>query len=237
MRKVLAWLLSALVAFGLPAAYCRGQAPLLPPVAAAPAQVPTCKVLRVVDGDTVILLLDGQAVRVRLIGVNTPETVDPRKPVERFGREATRFLKELAEGKSVRVAYEPGPSRLDRYGRTLAYLYLEPGRLFINREIVARRYGFAYVKYPFQFMEDFRAAERSARENRLGLWAPEAGIAAHGPAEMTVYVTRTGKKYHRDGCRSLAKGAMEMPLDRAAVRYAPCAVCHPPVLEGSRSQH
>jgi hypothetical protein len=136
----------------------------------------------------------------------------------------------------VRVAYDPGRSRIDRYGQTLAYLYLEPGGLFVNREIIVRGYGYAYVKYPFQFMDDFRAVELSARENRLGLWAPEAGVAAHGPAGATVYVTRTGKKYHREGCRSLAKGATPMPLDRAVARYAPCALCHPAMLEGSRSQ-
>jgi micrococcal nuclease len=232
MWKASPWFLPVVLGFIVGASHCQGQDPPRSPTAAAP----TSKVLRVVDGDTVVLLLDAQQVRVRLIGVDTPETVHPRMPVERFGREATRFLKELAEGKSVRVAYEPGPSRMDRYGRTLAYLYLEPGGLFINREIVARGYGYAYVKSPFQFMDDFRAAERSARENRLGLWAPEAGIAAHGPAGATVYVTRTGKKYHRDGCRSLAKGAMEMPLDRAAARYAPCALCHPPVSEGAKSQ-
>ena len=69
----------------------------------------------------------GAAVTVRLIGVDTPETVHPRRPVERFGREASAFLKTLIDGKGVRLEYEPGPSHTDKYGRTLAYLYLEQG--------------------------------------------------------------------------------------------------------------
>ena len=78
------------------------------------------------DGDT--LVLDGGE-RVRLIGVDTPETVHPNKPVERFGKEASAFTKELTDGKRVRLEFEQGSARTDRYGRTLAYVYLEDGRL------------------------------------------------------------------------------------------------------------
>ena len=87
---------------------------------------------RVIDGDTVVL--DGGE-RVRLIGVDTPETVHPTKPVERFGREASEFTKSMAEGQRVRLEYESGGDREDRYGRTLAYVYLGDGTL-LNREII-----------------------------------------------------------------------------------------------------
>jgi micrococcal nuclease len=138
-----------------------------------PSASPIALVERVVDGDTVVVRLDGQSVKVRLIGVDAPESVDPRKPVERFARESAAFLRQLVEGKRVRLAYEPAGARIDRYGRTLAYLYRVDDDLFVNRELVARGYAFAYVKYPFRFMEDFRAAERTAREKGLGLWGPD----------------------------------------------------------------
>jgi micrococcal nuclease len=185
------------------------------------------RVLRVVDGDTVVLSGPDKPVTVRLIGVDTPETVHPKKPVERFGREASAFLKTLIGGKKVRVEYEPGPSRLDKYHRTLAYLYLEPGGLFVNREIIARGYGHAYTRYPFAFLDDFRAAERGAREGRLGLWGPEPAGGTPGE-EGTVFITRTGTKYHRAGCRYVTADAAALPLERAAARYAPCSVCGPP---------
>ena len=107
---------------------------------------------RVVDGDT--LVLDGGE-RVRLIGVDTPETVHPKKPVERFGKEASGFTQKLAEGKRVRLEYDA--ERTDRYGRTLAYVFLEDGRL-LNLEIIEQGYGHAYTKYPF-----FRGWRSSAR--------------------------------------------------------------------------
>jgi micrococcal nuclease len=118
-----------------------------------PVPAPVALVERVVDGDTVVVNLDGQRIKVRLIGVDAPESVDPRKPVERFGHESADFLRRLVEGKRVRLAYEPAGARVDRYGRTLAYLYLEPGGLFVNREIIAKGFGHAYTTYPFAYMD------------------------------------------------------------------------------------
>jgi micrococcal nuclease len=122
-------------------------------------------VVRVIDGDT--LELDG-AERVRLIGVNTPESVDPRRPVEYFGKEASAFTRRLAQGKRARLEYDR--ERQDRYGRTLAYVHLEDGT-FLNAEIIRQGYGQAYTRFPFRYAEQFRAYEREARENRRGLWA------------------------------------------------------------------
>jgi micrococcal nuclease len=124
-------------------------------------------VVRVVDGDT--LVLDGDE-RVRLIGVDTPESVDPRRPVERYGKKASAFTRRLAEGKRARLAFDS--ERQDRYGRTLAYVYLEDGT-FLNAEIIRQGYGHAYTRFPFRYTEEFRGYEREAREHRRGLWGTE----------------------------------------------------------------
>lgn len=118
----------------------------VPVAAATPAQL----VERVVDGDTIIVEGVG---RVSLIGVDTPETVHPNRPVEFFGKEASAFTKRLLEGKRVRLEYDQ--ERQDRYGRTLAYVYLSDGT-FVNAEIVRRGYGHAYTRFPFRHMEAFR---------------------------------------------------------------------------------
>ena len=123
------------------------------------------RVERVVDGDT--LVLDGGE-RVRLIGVDTPETVHPSKPVEHFGREASAFTKRMAAGRRVRLEFHL--ERQDRYGRTLAYVYLDDGT-FLNAELIRQGFGHAYTRFPFRYLEEFRALEREAREQRRGLWA------------------------------------------------------------------
>ena len=127
-------------------------------------------VIRVVDGDTVIL--DGKE-RVRLIGVDTPETVHPSKPVENYGKEASAFTKSMCEGKQVILEYDV--ERQDKYGRTLAYVYLTDGT-FLNAEIVKQGYGHAYTRFPFKYLEEFRQYEREAREGKKGLWAVEDDI-------------------------------------------------------------
>ena len=123
---------------------------------------------RIRDGDTIVL--EGGEV-VRLIGVDTPETVHPRKPVEHFGKEASEFTRSLTVGKRVSLESDAQTAPKDRYGRTLAYVRLPDGRM-LNLEIVRQGYGHAYVERPFSRMEEFRAAEREAREAERGLWAP-----------------------------------------------------------------
>src|SRR6266508_3558798 len=129
-------------------------------------------VQRVVDGDTLVL---GTGERVRLIGVNTPETKHPQKPVEVFGKEASAFTKRMVEGKLVRLEYDPVASRRsdgkDRYSRTLAYVFLQDGT-HLNAEIIRQGYGFAVSgSPPRKYQNQFRQLEREAREQRRGLWA------------------------------------------------------------------
>ncbi len=187
---------------------------------------------RVVDGDTIIVEGVG---RVRLIGVDTPETVHPNRPVEFFGKEASAFTKRLLEGKRVRLEYDQ--ERTDRYGRTLAYVYLADGT-FVNAEIIRRGYGHAYTRFAFRYMDEFRQFEREARNNRRGLWgdvvggsnssasaSPQARRSAGGTDP--VYVTRTGRKYHKEGCRFLSKSRIPIKRNEAVERYEPCGVCKP----------
>jgi micrococcal nuclease len=121
--------------------------------------------VRVIDGDTIEL--DGGE-RVRLIGVDTPETVDPRRPVQSFGKEASAFTRRMVEGKNVRL--EQDQDTRDRYGRTLAYVYLQDGT-FLNAEIIRQGYGHAYTRFPFRYEQQFVQLEREARESSRGLWA------------------------------------------------------------------
>jgi len=132
------------------------------------------EVIKVVDGDTVDVKINGKTERLRLIGINTPETVDPRKPVECFGREASAKAKELLLNQKVFLEADDTQDERDKYGRLLRYLYREDG-LFYNLEIIKQGYAYEYTyQVPYIYQQQFKAAEDYARENKLGLWAEGA---------------------------------------------------------------
>jgi micrococcal nuclease len=129
-------------------------------------------VVRIVDGDTIVVEIDGVQEKVRLIGVDTPEVVDPRKPVQCFGKEASVFTKNLLIGKRVRLEADPTQGDRDKYHRLLRYVFLGDGTL-VNKKIIVEGYGHEYTyRIPYRYQTEFKTAERSAREAQKGLWAP-----------------------------------------------------------------
>lgn len=121
------------------------------------------------DGDTISVDMEGKKEEVRFIGVDTPETHDPRKPVQCFGQAAADFTKQLIGIQNVRLEADATNTNRDRYDRLLRYVYLPDGTL-VNAEIIKHGYGFAYTSFPFIKMEEFRDLEREARDANRGLW-------------------------------------------------------------------
>ncbi len=131
-------------------------------------------ITRVVDGDTVIAAIDGEAgeQKIRLLGINTPETVDPRKPVECFGREASNYAKKLLTGLRVLLVADPEADETDKYNRLLRNLYLPDGREY-NKMMVSEGYAYAYLSFPLnaKHKRDLKNAESEARTAKRGLWS------------------------------------------------------------------
>ncbi|HSL60122.1 MAG TPA: thermonuclease family protein [Acidimicrobiales bacterium] len=132
-------------------------------------------VVEVVDGDTIRVRIDGRVEPVRLIGIDTPETHHPTRPVECFGAEATaRTAELLAIGSEVRLERDVEPR--DRFDRVLAYVHRVDDDLFVNLALVAE--GFAVAgSYPPNLARqaDLDAAGRRARADGLGLWGACGG--------------------------------------------------------------
>jgi micrococcal nuclease len=127
-------------------------------------------ILKVIDGDTVDIDINGNTERVRLIGVNTPETKHPTKPIECFGPEASAYLTQLLP-KGTHVRIERDIEARDRYGRMLLYLYRESDNLFINLDLVSHGYGIPMSIEPNTFhRNDFVHAAALAETTNVGLW-------------------------------------------------------------------
>lgn len=150
-------------------------APTNPPIAegypARPAGLPRAAVLRVVDGDTVDVELDGRRERVRLIGIDTPESVDPRRPAECYGVEASANAKALLEGQAVFLEEDPSQDTRDVNGRLLRFVWLADGRM-VNLEQIRGGFAFEYTfDRPYRYRDVFREVQQDARGAGAGLWA------------------------------------------------------------------
>lgn len=129
-------------------------------------------VTSVTDGDTIRVTIEGGSTRVRLIGIDTPEVNDPRKPVQCFGQEASRRAHDLMDGTQVWLEYDPSQSRRDRYGRTLAYVWLSDAVL-VNEKMVHEGYAHEYTyEAPYKYRDAFISAQQEARTAERGLWNP-----------------------------------------------------------------
>ena len=145
------------------------------PIMVTPATTPQeiyYVVTKVIDGDTLSIDMNGIKETLRLIGINTPETVDPRKPVECFGKEASTKANELLSGKRIRVEKDPTQGERDKYGRLLAYVYREDG-LFFNKRMIEDGYAYEYIyNLPYKYQAEFKEAQHTAEAGKKGLWAP-----------------------------------------------------------------
>lgn len=131
-------------------------------------------VMRVIDGDTLVVEIDGVEETIRIIGINTPETVAPRKPVECFGQEASAKARNLLEGKEVRLEADSTQNERDKYGRLLRYVFLSDGSDF-GKTMIFEGYAYEYTyQTPYVYQEEYKQAQTDARSAQRGLWAVDA---------------------------------------------------------------
>jgi len=207
----------------------------------APTQF-TTRVIRVADGDSVSVTLGRETVRIRLWGIDAPESDQP------WGEEATERATEALLGERVEFIWHD----TDRYGRRVCEIILPDGENF-NETLV--REGLAWwYRYFAPEADHLREAQLEAMEARRGIWkdpgpvAPwdwrrrdrdqpdlparesldGSGLEEAAPDADAVFITDTGARYHREGCRHLvSRNRLTLPAAQA-LGYEPCRVCHPP---------
>jgi len=154
----------------LSAAILTGSGPIALAAETREAEPAGRQVSRVIDGDTLILSPND---KVRLIGVDTPETIHPKKTVECYGKEAKEFTQSAVAGRTIRLVLDDanaGRRHKDRYGRILGYVYLQAG-MMLNAELIRRGFAHAYTRLPFRYLVEFRRLEQNARDRGVGLWS------------------------------------------------------------------
>lgn len=195
-----------------------------------PPFVTSCYASRVLDGDTVIVQDEfGNEATIRLNGIDAPESEQP------YGLDSTQKLKQLVTGRTLTVSI----TGADRYKRLLGQIWVD--NTSVQHELVSNGLAWHYKKYNSE--ESLANAESNARKSNTGLWEDDSAISPWDwrngarnveekpesirTTDVTVYVTRTGSKYHRSGCRYLSKSKIPIPLSRARSAYSPCSRCNP----------
>ncbi len=129
-------------------------------------------VTKVVDGDTYKINYEGKEQKVRLIGIDTPESVHPNKEKNtNYGKQASNYVKQLIENQYITLEFDI--SKTDKYGRLLAYVYLENGEM-LNEKLIKEGYA-KVATYPpnVKYVDDFKSLQEEARKNKEGFWKEE----------------------------------------------------------------
>jgi len=137
-------------------------------------------ITRIVDGDTVVADINGVSEKIRIIGINTPESVDPRRPVECFGKEASVQASNLLL--NTQVTLENYKER-DRHGRVLAYVTMEDNIDF-GLQMISEGYAHSFKSYSHKRLASYNIAEKSARKHEVGLWSAEACLSSKETQEI-----------------------------------------------------
>lgn len=136
---------------------------------------PEAKVIKVVDGDTLSVSLNGKTETIRVIGIDTPETVDPRKPVQCFGQKASDMAKEQLLNQTVQIESDPIQGERDKYNRLLRYVWLDDGSSDFGAIMIQFGYAYEYTySLPYKYQEKYKKLQKEAEQSKKGLWADNA---------------------------------------------------------------
>ena len=161
-------------------------------------------VIKVIDGDTITVNIDGKIETIRLIGIDSPESVDPRKPVQCFGKEASDKAREVLMGKRITIELDPTQGDKDKYKRLLRFVFLEDGTNF-NKLMIEEGYAHEYTyNVPYEYQDEFKVAELNAREEKRGLWADNACSSSNQEPRESQEPTPTINNAANDGGFSCA---------------------------------
>ena len=129
------------------------------------------KFSKCVDGDTAKIILKKEEIKIRFLGINTPESVHPTKDVEAFGKESSKYTcKKLTNAKQIQIEYDPKSSKTDRYGRHLVWVFVDG--LLLQKDIISKGYAeVAYLYGKYLYVDDLKAAEQKAKDKKVGVWS------------------------------------------------------------------
>ena len=126
-----------------------------------------------VDGDTIKAKIDGEVLTIRFLAVDTPETVHPKKKAEPYGKEASNYTcNRVKNAKKLEIEYDPGSDKLDKYKRTLGWIYVDGSLL--QKELIEQGYAkVAYIYGDYLYTNELKNVEKNIKEKKIGVWSDQ----------------------------------------------------------------
>lgn len=219
MKKLLYLILPLIVIFTL---YETNDVVYQWPYSMQPVNPQEAYVVKNIDGDTIKVRINGDEETIRMIGVDTPETVHPSKPVEFYGKEASNFTKALCPtGSTVYLTYDWDPR--DKYDRLLAYVWYKRNDEWIlhNLNLIVNGYGHAYTVFPFNedYMSLFVTAEQYARAKGYGLWRDYDSLYKESQGSETTPAVEKSDNTEERKSSALVMSEAKGDLEIAYVQY------------------
>lgn len=195
------------------------------------------RIIRVVDGDTVSVEIEGKSETIRIIGINTPETVDPRKPVECFGQEASARAQALLDNQTVTLEADATQGERDKYDRLLRYVFLPDGSDFAI-QMISEGYAYEYTySTPYKYQQDYKTSQSEAETAKRGLWADGACSNATGNSD-TPQETSTEADTSPQDLKTAPTSTLETdtePMATPSANAAPAPTVSDPTPESNTS--
>ena len=185
------------------------------------ATLNTYAVVKVIDGDTIEVRISEANTKVRLIGIDTPETVDPRKPVQCFGKEASKRASDILLGKEVVLEDDKTQGDKDKYDRLLRYVFLSDGTN-VNKSLIQEGYAHEYTyDLPYKYQIEFKQAQNDARDGNRGLWADNVCITPSPTSKPTSAIAPTNKPWSTSTPYPTTKPTVYIYIQPTSVPIAP----------------
>jgi endonuclease YncB( thermonuclease family) len=185
------------------------------------------KVTKIINGTTIEVDINGKVEKVKLAGIGMINKTEGKQTIY-YENESKLFIQRHLSGKKIILARDSKLPDRDKNGNLLRYIYFGQNKFF-NQFIIKQGYAITNSGEGFDFAAKFKETEKTAKDSKAGIWGI-IFLKQTASGDVTVYVSKSGIKYHNKSCRSVKKGATAIKLKEARAKgYLPCRVCKPPV--------
>jgi endonuclease YncB( thermonuclease family) len=184
------------------------------------------KAIKIISGTTIEADINGKVQKVKLIGIGMIKKTEGKQTVE-YENEAKRFIQKHIYGKNIMLTRDSKLPDKDKNGNLLRYVYFGQNKFF-NQFMIKQGYALTDTSEGFDLVAKFKETEKLAKDSKTGIWSI-VFVKQSASGDVTVYISKSGIKYHKQSCRSVKKSSTAIKLKEARAKgYLPCKICKAP---------